>query len=87
MMLFFFAGFETVSTALCFMVYELAVNQDVQTKLRREIDDVLKETDGKITYDALINQMSYLDMVVSGKFTNFDNFLQIFYLVCFLQKL
>lgn len=70
-MIFFFAGLESVSTALCFMVYELAKNQEVQTKLRREIDDVLKETDGKITYDGLIIQMKYLDMVVSGKFFKF----------------
>lgn len=66
-MLFFFAGFETISTALCFMVYELAVHQDVQSRLRNEIDDVIKENDGKMTYDAVINQMKYLDMVVSGK--------------------
>lgn len=66
-MLFFFAGFETISTALCFMVYELAVHQEVQSRLRNEIDDVLKGNDGKTTYDAVINRMKYLDMVVSGK--------------------
>ena len=65
-MLFFFAGFETVSTALCFMIHEIAVHPDVQTRLRKEIDEVLKDDNGEVTYDALTFRMKYLDMVVSG---------------------
>lgn len=65
-MLFFFAGFETVSTGLCFMIHELAVHPDVQTRLRKEIDEVLKADNGEVTYDALTQRMKYLDMVVSG---------------------
>ncbi|GBP26429.1 Cytochrome P450 9e2 [Eumeta japonica] len=62
--LFFFAGFDTVSTAMVFLMYELAVNGDVQTKLRREIDACYEKYNGKIDYDKL-NQMKYLDMVFS----------------------
>lgn len=51
---------------MCFMAYELAVNQDVQQKLREEIEDVNQKYNGKITYD-ILTEMKYLDMVVSGK--------------------
>ncbi|KAK5641808.1 hypothetical protein RI129_010355 [Pyrocoelia pectoralis] len=63
-LIFFFAGFETTSTLMCFMAHELAVNPDVQKKLQNEIDEVLKRSDEKITYETLLS-MKYLDMVVS----------------------
>ncbi|GBP26424.1 Cytochrome P450 9e2 [Eumeta japonica] len=62
--LFFLAGFDTVSTAMVFLMYELAVNEDVQTKLRQEIDIYYDKYQDKIDYDK-INQMTYLDMVLS----------------------
>lgn len=58
----FFAGFATSSTFMCLMAHELAINPNVQKKLQDEIDDVLKETNGKPTYEA-INEMQYLDAV------------------------
>ncbi|XP_056647978.1 cytochrome P450 6a2-like [Diorhabda sublineata] len=61
--LFFVAGFDTSSSALNFSLYELARNQDIQDKLRNEIQDTLKKSDGKLTYDTL-NQMSYLQQVI-----------------------
>ncbi|KAB0794241.1 hypothetical protein PPYR_13861 [Photinus pyralis] len=63
-LMFFFAGFETTSTLICFMCHELAANPDVQQRLQEEINDVLKRCDGKVTYEALLS-MKYLDMVVS----------------------
>ncbi|EFA09239.2 cytochrome P450 9Z1 [Tribolium castaneum] len=59
-LIFFFAGFDTVSSAMCFMSYELATNPEIQEKLLQEIDSV----EGKPTYDTLMN-LKYLDMVVS----------------------
>lgn len=64
-MLFFFAAFDTVSTAASFMAYELALNPDIQKKLQEEIDSVKSKHDGTIPYDALLS-MKYLDQVVSG---------------------
>ncbi|KAJ9573564.1 hypothetical protein L9F63_009049 [Diploptera punctata] len=61
---FYFAGFETVSTLLCFVSNQLAVYPDVQTRLQQEIDQTLQENEGKITYEA-VNSMKYLDMVLS----------------------
>lgn len=68
-LLFFLAGFETSSTLLCFVSYELALNMDVQQKLQEEIDRTLKECDGKISYET-IQKMKYLDMVISGMIQN-----------------
>jgi len=63
--IFFFAGFETVSTVMTFMAYELLLNPDAQTKLQKEIDEVYKSLDGKeLTYEH-VQGMKYMDMVVS----------------------
>ncbi|CAG9762960.1 unnamed protein product [Ceutorhynchus assimilis] len=61
-LIFFIAGFDTISTALCFGAYELATNKEVQDKLRQEINKEHKN--GNLTYDGLL-KMKYLDMVFS----------------------
>lgn len=61
---FFTAGYETSSTTMAFTLYELAVQPDIQDKLRKEIVDAINESDGKITYDMVLS-LPYLDMVVS----------------------
>ncbi|KAF5289036.1 hypothetical protein FQA39_LY03915 [Lamprigera yunnana] len=63
-LLFFLGGFETVSTLLSFLCYELALNYEIQAKLQKEIDKTLVKCNGKLTYEAL-HEMKYLDMVVS----------------------
>ncbi|XP_032662740.1 probable cytochrome P450 6a20 isoform X2 [Odontomachus brunneus] len=60
--IFFLGGFETSSTTGTFCLYELAVHQDIQDKLRQEINMTL-EKHGELTYDA-VNQMTYLHKVV-----------------------
>jgi cytochrome P450 family 6 len=64
--MFFIGGFETSSTAMTFCLYELSLHQDIQTRVREEIDDVLRKHEGKMTYEA-IQEMEYLDKVVAGK--------------------
>ncbi|KAH8410872.1 hypothetical protein KR222_005603, partial [Zaprionus bogoriensis] len=62
---FFTAGFETSSSTMSFCLYELALQPDIQQRLRDEIETVLKETpNGELTYDT-IGQMTYLDQVLS----------------------
>lgn len=64
---FFLAGFETVSSFLSLMAYELAINPEVQRTLQAEIDALDAELQGKLpTYDQL-QKMSYLDMTVQGE--------------------
>lgn len=63
--IFFFAGFETTSTLLCFMAHELACNPDVQRKLYEEIAIAEKQLDGKtVTYE-MIKELKYMEMVIS----------------------
>ncbi|KAJ4428799.1 Cytochrome P450 9e2 [Periplaneta americana] len=61
---FFFAGFDAVSTLLCFASHLLATHPDVQSRLQKEIDETLEKDGGKLTYEA-VHGMKYLDMVVS----------------------
>ncbi|KZC05573.1 PREDICTED: cytochrome P450 9e2 [Dufourea novaeangliae] len=61
---FFFGGFESTSTLMCFAAYEVGVNPDIQTRLQEEIDEVLENGNGKVSYEA-INDMKYLDAVVN----------------------
>lgn len=65
-LLFFLAGFETTSTTLSFLVHELALNPEVQERLVEEIRENEAKNGGKFDYNSIIN-MTYLDMVVSGK--------------------
>ena len=46
------------------------MHQDIQDRLREEIDDVLQKHDGKLTYEGM-QEMEYLDKVVSGKTNSF----------------
>ncbi|KAL5284126.1 hypothetical protein ACFFRR_006416 [Megaselia abdita] len=61
--IFFLAGFETSSTTMGFALHELAVNQDIQDKLRAEIQEVLQNHNGEFTYDCMV-EMKYLDQVI-----------------------
>jgi len=59
---FFAAGFETSSTTISNALYELAINQNIQDNLRKEIDEIYTKHGGDITYD-IIKKMDYLDKV------------------------
>lgn len=52
---FFSGGFETSSTVMAFAVYELALQPDLQTKLRQEILEAIDKNDGNISYDMVVN--------------------------------
>lgn len=62
---FFLAGFDTVSTTIGFMAYELMRNPEVQEKLYDEISACEEELDGKVISYEKIQDLKYLDQVVS----------------------
>lgn len=61
--IFIFAGYESTSTSICLVLYELATHPDVQKKLHDEIDSALPNK-APVTYDVLMG-MEYLDMVIN----------------------
>lgn len=61
--IFYLGGFHTSASLLNFILYELAMNHNVQNKLRAEISKSFDTNDGKLSYDSL-NEMKYVDMVV-----------------------
>ncbi|XP_045535827.1 cytochrome P450 9e2 [Papilio machaon] len=61
---FFIAGFEAISAAMSFALYEMALHPDVQERLHREIREYDDRNKGAIDYTS-IQSMTYLDMVVS----------------------
>lgn len=59
--IFFAAGFETSSSATSFTLHQLAFYPEIQTKIQKEIDEVLSRHNNKLCYEA-VAEMSYLDM-------------------------
>lgn len=49
---------------MTFLLLELAINPDIQERLRQEIEEHYQSNDGKLDYEK-VNEMKYLDMVVS----------------------
>ncbi|KMQ82080.1 cytochrome p450 9e2, partial [Lasius niger] len=62
--IFFFGGFDSTSTLMCFAAHELAVNQEIHKKLQNEVDQVLEASNGQAPYE-MVNNMEYLDAVIS----------------------
>lgn len=62
---FFTAGYETTGNLISFTLYELALHPGIQERVREEILEKI-DTHGDVTYEA-IQDMKYLNMVVSGK--------------------
>ena len=69
---FYLGDFEKTSTTMTFCLYELSLHQDIQDRLRDEIDVVLQEDDGKLTYEGIL-EMEYLAKVFQVR----HNFLRI----------
>ncbi|XP_058496285.1 cytochrome P450 3A30-like isoform X1 [Solea solea] len=62
-MILIFAGYETTSSALTFLAYNLARNPHVMKKLQEEIDSTFPNK-APVEYQALM-QMEYLDSVIN----------------------
>ncbi|XP_062561218.1 probable cytochrome P450 308a1 [Armigeres subalbatus] len=53
-------GFETSSTLMCYLLYELASNPHIQDRVLDEIDSVLKEYGGQLS-DEAVNKLVYME--------------------------
>ncbi|XP_015117660.1 cytochrome P450 9e2-like [Diachasma alloeum] len=61
---FFFGGFESTSTFMCFAMQMMAENPEIQVRLQSEVDEVFDEEGDNPPYEA-VNNMVYLDAVVN----------------------
>lgn len=63
--IFFLGGFESTASQMCLIANELAANPKVQKKLQTEVDAIMKSCNGKPNYEAVVNNMPYMDAVFS----------------------
>lgn len=74
--IFFLGGFETSSSTMTYLLYEIAQYPDIQEKLHEEIDEFF--ANGEVTYDRLKDELKYLDMVFSGMYRNTSSYVTLF---------
>lgn len=64
---FFAAGFDTSAVLFQFTAYELALHPEIQKKLLVEVDQIRASLKGNpLTYET-VQEMKYMEMVISGK--------------------
>lgn len=64
--LFIIAGYESSSTTMTFLFYELAKKTHIQQRVYEEVRNTIQKYDGKLCYEAL-NEMKYLESCIDGK--------------------
>lgn len=72
--IFFFGGFETSSKTLSYILYELALNSNIQERAREEVQQVFQGNGHTFSYESL-QKMTYLDQIINGELLKgrFDN--------------
>ena len=73
--IFFLGGFKTISTAMCF-AHEIAANPEIQLKLQQEINKVLKESNGEVSYE-IINRLKYLGAIINEILRLYRDYIEI----------
>lgn len=63
--IFFLAGFETTSTTISFALFEMSLNEEIQLRARKEIDETLQKHDGKLNYEVVM-ELQYLEAIILG---------------------
>lgn len=64
---FLSAGYSDSTSTLSYVIYELSLieNAHVQQKAREEIQNVLNENNGELSYD-VVQKMKYIDLIIKG---------------------
>lgn len=65
--IFFLGGADSSGSSIAFALTELSYHPEIQDKVRKEIIEKTKDSNGEITYDNL-NEMTYFNQVMSGKY-------------------
>ena len=82
--LFFFAGFDTTSTTLGVTVFGLVHHPDVQDNLRKEIEDVIGDSE-EITANHL-KELKYTENVVNESLRYYFKLRKIIFLILEIKK-
>lgn len=61
---FFAAGYETSAITSSHVLYELAKNQEAQSRAIAEVDAYLRKNDNKLIYETCISEMPYIDACI-----------------------
>jgi cytochrome P450 len=69
--LFLTAGFDTTSTTLEFLLFELSRNPKAHDKLREELLRVIQEEGDKLTYNSMA-KLTYMDKCIKGTILIFN---------------
>ena len=64
MIFFLLTGYETSSNTLSFILYHLAVNPDIQDKLREEVRRAMDVNESKKNLYEIVSAIEYLDCVI-----------------------
>ncbi|XP_061717334.1 cytochrome P450 6B5-like [Cydia pomonella] len=59
---FYVAGYETSASTMGFMLYQLALNPEIQERLRKEVDEYLQRHNSQINV-ATLKELTYMDQV------------------------
>lgn len=62
--LFFEAGFETLSASLAFITHLLMINGEIQEQVRKEIKQILEKTEGQLGCINMLRKFKFLDAVI-----------------------
>lgn len=73
---FYSAGYESSATTMTFCMYELAKAPEIQQKALDNIQNVLREHGGKLTYESL-SEMKYLENCIEGEWEIWRDFLDV----------
>ena len=63
-LVFLIAGYETSSTTLGIALYHLALNQDIQDKVRSEIKEAMEASENESTLNEIVSSIEYLDCII-----------------------
>ena len=63
--IFLVAGSDTSSVTMTFALYELALNSNIQDKVREEVNRVLSQHNQELSYECM-SELKYLDQVLQG---------------------
>lgn len=69
--IFFFAAFDTSSSALTFCLYELSLNLEIQAKARQVIQEAYQKHNQQFTYEMMMD-MPYIDRILEGSYMIFN---------------